>query len=308
MTRCTLVLNEGSGGNDRGLDAREVAELARETFRKHGRELVSRIVPPAEIEAALERAAAENPAIIIVGGGDGTVATAAKILGGTDIALGILPMGTFNLAARDLGVPLEMKDAVEFLATADIHPIDVLYTSGHACLCTTILGFYPEFSHIFEKRDHGGHWWKKVFKLIGGLRQSFTTSRPLHLEWTASGKSDRVKTKFAAFVPGRYAQSTGLIPARTDFRSGKLTAYLGTQKTPAAAMRAIFDYAIGRQEENPGISVLNESSFTLNSLGKPSCKAMIDGEILRLAFPIEFRVKPDHLHVLTTPENISNTP
>ncbi len=175
MSRCILLLNRASGANQRGLDAAAASQTVERIFHQAGHQISSSPIEPENLDRELERAIASAPDVILIGGGDGTVSTAARRLSGTEIALGILPMGTFNLAARDLGIPLEFEEAAEFLATVETFAIDVLDVSGHTCLCTTNLGFYPEFSKIFESRDHGGHWWKKALKLLTALK-AFTKS------------------------------------------------------------------------------------------------------------------------------------
>lgn len=303
MSRCILVLNRGSGANQRGMDAEEVCETVETAFRKAGHEIASHLVPGKSIPSAIADAVAQAPDVIVVGGGDGTVSTAARLLGGTGIALGTLPMGTFNLAARDLGVPLEISAAAEFLATAEPFAIDVMDVDGHACLCTTILGFYPEFSHVFENRDdHGGRWWRKALAVLSQLRKTFLLSRPLHLSWTGDEGGGSARTKFSAFVPGRYRESAGLIPARTGFASGKLTAYIGTQENPGAALRGIFDYTLGRHERNPELRIFQTSRLILRAARRNHCTVMLDGEILRLKLPLTLSILPRHLHVLTRPE------
>lgn len=301
MSRCILLLNRASGGAQRGLDPTQVCREVEGIFREAGHDISTSLSEPGRIDKDLERAVASAPDTILIAGGDGTASAAARQLGGTGIALGILPVGTFNLAARDLGVPLEIEAAARFLAAAEVIAIDVLDVSGRACLCTTILGFYPEFSKIFANRDHGGHWWKKTFQLLTRLRSNFLRSRPLALTWEGDGGSGSARTKFSAFVPGRYKDSAGLIPARTDFRSGKLTAYIGTHRRPAEALRGILDYTLGRHAQNPGLQLVSAAHLTLRAARRKSCKAMIDGEILRLRFPIDLRILPGHLKVLSHP-------
>ncbi len=308
MNRCILILNRGSGGNQRGLDAAAVARSVEAIFRQSSHEISSVLAEPKKIESALATAISSKPDVILIGGGDGTVSTAARLLGGTGIAMGVLPMGTFNLAARDLGVPLEMESAARFLAKAEVLPIDVLDVSGHACLCTTILGFYPEYSSIFEKRDHGGRWWRKTIKLLTGLRSTFIKARPLRLVWESDGGTGAARTKFSAFVPGRYKDSAGIIPARTAFRSGKLTAYIGTQRSAASALRGILDYSLGLHEKNPELRLVSTSHMVLRSPRRRSCSAMLDGEILRLSFPIHLSILPGHLMVLTQREILADSP
>lgn len=308
MPRYLLLLNRGSGGNDRGLDAGEVCRTVEEAFREAGHDISSRIVEPGQLEPTLKQAVDDAPDGLIVAGGDGTVSAAARLLGGTPIALGIVPMGTFNLAARDLGVPLEIGEAARFLAQAEVMAVDVLDVAGHACLCTTILGFYPEFARTFERRDHGGRWWKKTFKLLTSLPRTFKEARSLRLTWKHEGGEGGARTKFSAFVPGRYKAATGIVPVRTDFRSGTLTAYIGRQRHAGAAMRGMMDYIFGRQEENDELTMFKAASLELRAGRRKHAMVMIDGEILRLAFPLQLTVRPLHLNVLTTEAILASAP
>ena len=297
-----LLLNKDSGGNERGLDAGEITREIESVFRQHGHEIESIIFSSADIEQTIQAAIKRRPYAILIAGGDGTVSTAAALMGGSEIALGVIPMGTFNLAARDFGVPLEIPAAAEYLATATVESVDVLDVDGRACLCTTILGFYPEFSHVFEKRDHGGHWWKKTLKLLFGLPRTYARSRPLHLEWQADDAAGFARTKFAALVPGSYLGKAGLVPARTDFQSGTMTAYVGHHKSASSALKAIFDYSLGKHEENAGVEIFKTSSLTLHMRGKSKCTIMLDGEILEMRLPLRLRILPRHLRVLASPE------
>lgn len=305
MARHILLLNCAAGGTERGLLAGDICQTVQTIFREAGHHIEAFVIDPKNIEHEIRDAVASQPDCLIIGGGDGSVSAAARLLGGTNIALGILPMGTFNLAARDLGVPLEIEAAARFLAEAQPLPIDVLRVSGHYCLCTTILGFYPEFSNIFEKRDHGGRWWRKTLKLITGVPRIFARAQPIPLEWTADGQTGKAKTKFSAFVPGSYRSTAGIVPARTDFRSGTMTAYIGTHKTAAAAIKGMLDYILGRHEQNAELNILKARSIKLQAARRSHCTVMLDGEILRLKFPVHLDIIPGHLLVLTTEEQLA---
>jgi YegS/Rv2252/BmrU family lipid kinase len=77
---------------------------------------------------------------ILVCGGDGTIATAAGALAGSDAALGILPAGTGNLVALNLGIPLDFPEALRIALTETPLPIDVGRANGCAFLVAAGMG------------------------------------------------------------------------------------------------------------------------------------------------------------------------
>jgi YegS/Rv2252/BmrU family lipid kinase len=85
----------------------------------------SRFVPE-RVERALE----EGAELLLAWGGDGTVQRAIDVLAGTDATLGILPAGTANLFASNLGVPTDLVEAVEVALDGDVRTLDVGRING----------------------------------------------------------------------------------------------------------------------------------------------------------------------------------
>ena len=83
------------------------------------------VVAPGALPEALREALALRPDLLVVGGGDGTVTTAAAMLAHRDVALGVLPLGTTNNVARSLGLPLTVRGAVRALAAARVAEVDL---------------------------------------------------------------------------------------------------------------------------------------------------------------------------------------
>ena len=80
---------------------------------------------PGELEKSIAAAVDLGPDLLVAGGGDGTISTAARLLAHRDIALGLLPLGTTNNFARTVGVPLDLDDAVATLADGKVIDVDL---------------------------------------------------------------------------------------------------------------------------------------------------------------------------------------
>lgn len=80
---------------------------------------------PRELERTLAEALDKGPDLLVAGGGDGTISTAARLLAHRDVALGLLPLGTTNNFARTVGVPLDLDEAVGTLAGGTVVDVDL---------------------------------------------------------------------------------------------------------------------------------------------------------------------------------------
>src|SRR5438132_12844958 len=105
-TRISVIVNTASGM--RRIDAEDLAAR----FKSIGVETEIRLANPTDIVAEFRRSLGSKPDLIVVGGGDGTLNCAAALLVGTETALGILPLGTFNHFARDLHIQMDLDGAL----------------------------------------------------------------------------------------------------------------------------------------------------------------------------------------------------
>ena len=89
-----------------------------------------------------------NYTIAVACGGDGTVNAVAATVVNTNIALGILPLGSGNGLARSNNIPMDLKKALEVIAKGGIKKIDSGLINGNPFFCTAGVGFD---AHIAEK-------------------------------------------------------------------------------------------------------------------------------------------------------------
>ncbi|MET0693193.1 MAG: lipid kinase [Propionibacteriaceae bacterium] len=138
--RAALVVN---GASRRGALAYEPTRRAMDAA---GIELVSStLMPdPAQLQAEIGAAIETGCRLLVIGGGDGTVAAAAGLVADLPAAvrpvLGVLPLGTANDFARTLDLPVQLASAVETLTTGKVVDIDLGRANGHSFLNVASLG------------------------------------------------------------------------------------------------------------------------------------------------------------------------
>lgn len=103
-----------------------------------------------------KKAQNEGADVIIVIGGDGTVNEVASSLVNTNTTLGIIPMGSGNGLARELGIPLDIQDAIETIMGNEVIKMDVVDVNGDYAFCTCGVGFDAEVSTEFAKNSKRG--------------------------------------------------------------------------------------------------------------------------------------------------------
>lgn len=290
-----LVMNSCSGSADIVDDAGQ--EKMRQLFAAAGHAVNLAVVPPDELQEHIEKAARSDSDIVIVGGGDGTVALAARLLLGSEKALGILPMGTFNLAARAAEMPLDPMDSLRALLDAERQSIDVLRVNGEVCLCLTVLGFYP---HLAEARRgfRGRPWWSKALRVLYELLVLAVRTPVLDLTVRTDAEQRSVRTRMASFCPGPYEDVVGLLAKRVELDGGTMVAYVMKGSDRWSLVKAGFGYLAGQLLETEGMLVIEGSSMILNVKNRKRVKAMLDGEIVMLKMPCEMVLEKRCLQVL----------
>jgi YegS/Rv2252/BmrU family lipid kinase len=113
--------------NTRSRRGRELYAAARARLAAAGFSLLAAyaVDQPGGLEKRLAAAIDLGPDLLVAGGGDGTISTAARLLAHRDIALGLLPLGTTNNFARTVGIPLDLGDAVSVLTDGKVVDVDL---------------------------------------------------------------------------------------------------------------------------------------------------------------------------------------
>ncbi len=295
--RVCLVLNRESGAITQA-GPEVLAEELRELFAARGCVPDVHLVPGKDIPAALDEAA-DGPAdliVVVVGGGDGTVASAAARLSGTGKTLGILPLGTFNLAARDVGMPLEWREAAEALFAAPAVDIDLIEVNGEPALCVVVLGFYPALQ--MGRGEYHGKWLVKAWRSARIIFSQYLAFPPLRLHFTDGGAAIRQRSRNVIIANNDYEDLFGLIPHRVRLDGGFFTVYIAKHRTRLAVLRSFAAWLIGRWKDDRELFHFQASSLEISVKGRRRLPVMRDGELARMDLPLRVRLRPKAVRVL----------
>ena len=158
-----VVVNAGSR---RGA----AAEQAVDAMRAAGVPVtaVHRMRSGADLAGTFDRVLADGHDLIVVGGGDGTVSYAAGRVAGTNVMLGVLPLGTANDFARTLEIPNNLAEACATVAEGKVVDIDLGRANGEPFLNVASVGLSVAVTEALSPR---------LKRYIGPLAYSIATLR-----------------------------------------------------------------------------------------------------------------------------------
>lgn len=271
-----------------------IAEDIARKFREHGYDLELLLVAPEEIEASIRRAAARaDIEAIIVGGGDGSQSLAASLLAGTRKALGVLPLGTVNLLARDLDMPFGLMEAVDALAHAHVEAIDLGHLNGRTFHSLAGLGFLARLARE-RQRARGdipfARWLAFALALSRALLRIDRMSLVIETE---DGKVTRHCS--AVLVTNNVYRETAW--TRRRMCDGLLEVHIVSGWTWLPLAQAGLDVALGRWRQSGRIESILARSVVITSQ-RSRVAVSIDGEVVQERSPLVFSVRRSALNVL----------
>lgn len=289
-----LVLNRDAG-TLRGLDADEVARGIRDIFAEHGHAMEMRVVAGDGVSGAIAKAAGDcDVEALIVGGGDGTVSSAASAAHENGKVLGILPLGTMNFFARSLSIPADTMEAAAALAGGEVVAVDIGRIDGLFFVHTVALGLHPAMVAEREKGDYNSRYGKMIGSLRAWIRV-VRNQRRLDVAITANG--DRLHRRTAGVVISNNRFGKGHMPYADRLDAGTLAVYVTTARSWPELVRVTAAAAIGLGEEDPAVEVVDSPRVEI-AVGRRSHSVTVDGELLRLSGPLRLECLPGGLKVL----------
>ena len=238
----------------------------------------------------------ERPPLVVAGGGDGTVTAVAERLLDGDIALGVLPLGTLNHFARDLGLPLALADAAGVIARGDSRRVDVGQVDGHAFLNNASIGLYPRIvlaRDAARRRLHLGRWPAFARAAWHALRAPHALTIALRVDGSLLYR----RTPFLFAGNNRYTLQGLGAGSRVRLDGGVLSLHVLREQSPARFLWLALRTLCGRDSRERDFESFVVEAFDVAAAGS-AIEVACDGEVVRLPLPLRFRVRPRALRVL----------
>lgn len=281
-----FAINPASGGTDKSGWENGIRAFFAES--PHRADLVS--LTGTDDETRLrERIVATKPDVLVAVGGDGTVKFVAERAMEADLPLGILPAGSANGMARELGIPDDPDAALAVLVGGEIRAVDVLEVNGEPCLHLSDIGLNAQL----VKHALDNHWKGKLGYARAALRVLLRRRRLLHLRIQRDGRTVQRVALMAVLANARVYGTGAAINPDGDLSDGRFEVVLLRRLSFWEFLKMFWRF---RPFDPRKTEIFPTTEVTLQT--RRPVHFQVDGEYRGKVRRIEARVLPGRLRVL----------
>ena len=288
-----VCVNRSSGSASR---SEKEADDIRAAFDAAGLAARVDLLSGSKISERAKRAVDEGADLLVVGGGDGSISGAAGVLAGSKTRLGILPLGTLNHFARDLGIPPDLTEAAKLIATGETRNVDVAEVNGRVFVNNSAIGLYPLMVLDRELQEKRLGRSKRLAMLVASARTLIRFNH-YRLTLTVNDEQARIDTPLLFVGNNDYRIDLGAPGQRESLEDGRLSVFVMRKKTRrgliAASIRALFN----RARPDDMVSLENVERLQVGSR-RGQLIISVDGEVESVNAPLDYRVRKGALRVI----------
>lgn len=274
------------------LPPEEVAAL-REAATAAGLEVLE-ISPELNIPATIRERVARGTQLFIAAGGDGTIHHVLQGVARTNAILGVIPTGTYNHFARDLGIPLDWREALEVACSGELRQIDTARVNDRFFVNNLSIGLYPELVSHREARGRDYPRWKaRLYALYWTARKYPHVTLAIE----SDNRREMVRTHVFMISNNSYDLSRiGVEAPRSTLSEGKIAVYWLPHIPRWQLTKLVARYLAGRVRAAAGFHSFRTTRMRVQS-SRPRLKAGIDGELFEMETPLVITIVPQSLVV-----------
>jgi diacylglycerol kinase (ATP) len=251
-----------------------------------------------EAQQLAHEAVAQHADLVIAAGGDGTINEIIQELAGSETALAVLPYGTINVWAREIGIPLDIADAREVLLNGQMRNIDLGRFNERYFLLMTGIGIDGEVTQAVEK---------KPIKRLGALGYLLTATwlglgYPSFRARLRINNKRPLKLRALQIIVGNTQLYGGAIKFTWEAKcdDGLLDVCVVRKRNMLGRIVVLLDFILRREKRNQWIRYYTATSLEIST--RQPVAIQVDGEPAGFT-PARFTIAPGALKVLV-PQNV----
>ena len=295
-----VLLNRGGGSV-----GDEAQSLIANALGAAGIEAAIEVLDGAKIGERAKALVRAGAPLVIAAGGDGTQSAVAGALAGTETAMGILPLGTLNHLARDLGIPFDLDGAAAIVAAGHRRKIDIAELNGRRFINNSAIGLYPLM--VLDRDSQQKRLGRS--KRLAMLVASFRTLSRFHderLRLRVNGnKAERLDTPLLFVGNNDYSLALPAAGQRQRLDDGRLCVMVMRKKGVPGLLAAMTRSLFGLTRPDDMVRIDEVTQLDVIS-GKPRLTVSIDGETCSFDTPLAYRILPAALTVVAPPPDGPN--
>jgi diacylglycerol kinase family enzyme len=240
---------------------------------------------------------------IVAAGGDGTVSAVAAgvVASGAGVALGVIPLGTLNHFAKDVGIR-DVESALDAIQAGATRQVDVGQVNGRVFINNSSIGLYPELVVQRDVQQHatGAGKWRAMLRAAWRILVRFPL---VHVAIALAGRVSSAKTPMVFVGNNEYEVSVRSLGVRKRLDAGALTVYT-VRATSRLRMLWVVVKELLHRGDPPEIEVHAVERVDIVAR-KRTLEVALDGEVVRMKPPLTFRSIPHALRVFAPQEAIA---
>ena len=239
---------------------------------------------------------AENVGVVVAAGGDGTLNAVASKLMGTDIPMGILPLGTFNYVARVLNIPLDLLDAAKTISEVQPCSVHVAHLNQHIYLNNASLGLYPLLNKKREQfNKHCGRF--PLHAYTSALDVLIRDRKELKLEVEVDGQRYPVKTPLIFFGNNQLQLAEMKLRIAEAAEAGKVAGVVVAKSDKRILFKTLWQLIKGNLDQASDVYSFAADEVIVHSK-RNKLTVAVDGEIVTMTPPLKITVRKHALNIM----------
>lgn len=247
-------------------------------------------VSPQKLPETLKKCIKKHQTIL-VGGGDGTIRTAAHYCVNTPVILGILPLGTLNHFAKELDLPGTIEEITQSLKKLKTIKVDVAEVNDFIFVNNSSIGFYPKFA---QKRDKYTKKYNKWLSYLPGFIESFKNHPVFSLTLKGKNLDVSLRTSFLMISNNLYSYKFPTTIERESLQKSFLGIYYFKQGK--IQLFKIIQSLFSNKKYFEKLQSKDPIEIHFEQVKKVSIS--LDGDAISINTPLRYRIIPRSLTLL----------